>query len=130
MVKFRNAQSYYGNTAEARRRQRANLIPGNSWQKRRISEMRLDCWWETTYLREMRDIYEHYENDRGIGDTPKGELKSEKELIKWWSELTIDNRKFIRKTIMTGITEKCKADTFRCVELCLKEKLALSEKGL
>ncbi|GAI30437.1 unnamed protein product, partial [marine sediment metagenome] len=97
MAKFRNAKSYYGNTAEARKRQRANLIPGNAWDKRRRKKLRLDCWWEVMPLGNIQEIYEMYVNKRVIEDTPKREIKDEKYLDEWWEELTIEDKEWIHK---------------------------------
>ncbi|GAJ16439.1 unnamed protein product, partial [marine sediment metagenome] len=36
MIKKRSKKSYYGNTAEARRMQRSNLIPGGKEERRKI----------------------------------------------------------------------------------------------
>jgi len=36
MIKKRSKESYYGNTAEARKMQRSNLIPGGKDERRKI----------------------------------------------------------------------------------------------
>lgn len=125
--KFRNAQSYYGNTIEARKRQRANLIPGNSWQKRKIKELRLDCWWELSTLKDKRFILEKYENDRDSKSMPKEELKNEIYLNNWWRELSLESKISIYKKAMSGLTKEVRAEIFKDMEKCLKEKL---EKGI
>jgi len=125
--KFRNAQSYYGNTIEARKRQRANLIPGNSWQKRKIKELRLDCWWELSTLKDKRFILEKYENDRDSKSMPKEELKNEIYLNNWWRELSLESKISIYKKRISGLTKEARAEIFKDMEKCLKEKL---EKGI
>ena len=125
--KFRNAQSYYGNTAEARKRQRANLIPGNPWQKRKTKELRLNCWWELSALKDKRFIFEKYENDRDSKSMPKEELKNEIYLNNWWRELVLERKISIYKEIMSGLTKESRSEIFKDMEKCLKKKL---EKGI
>lgn len=93
----RSAESYTGNTEQAKINQRRNLVPGNAWQKRHRKELRLNCWWWTLPLGNIQDIYELCENKRGIEDCPKGELKDEEFLDNWWEGLTIENREYIIK---------------------------------
>jgi hypothetical protein len=93
----RSAESYTGNTPEAKKRQRANLIPGNIWDKRHRKELKLNCWWWTFPLGNIQDIYEMWTNERGIEDTPKSELKDEEFLDVWWENLTLENKEFIKK---------------------------------
>ncbi len=127
--KFRNAQSYYGNTAEARKRQRANLIPGNTWQKRKISSLRLDCFWGYDELGGKQMIYEYFENERNIKDVPKKELKDEKYLDIWWENLDIEERKTINKEVMSWQKPGFRSKHLKYIQKCLKKKLALLEKG-
>lgn len=97
--KIRTKTSYMGNTIEAQKRQRLNLTPGNVWGKQFRKELKLDCWWWTLPLGNMREIYESYENKRDIEDVPKEELKSEEFLDdEWWQELTIEDKDYIVKT--------------------------------
>lgn len=128
MVKFRNAQSYYGRTEQAKKRQRGNLIPGGSWQKKRIKELRLDCWWECMPLVDMQWVFEKYINERYFEDVPAGELKSEEYLDNWWGELSLEDRKDIKKILMANVRKESRSEIFKNVEKCLKEKLALLEK--
>ena len=128
MAKFRNAQSYYGKTEQAKKRQRSNLIPGGSWQKKRIKELRLDCWWECMPLVDMQWVFEKYINERDFEDTPAGELKSEEYLDNWWGELSLENKKDIKKILMANVEKESRSEIFKNVEKCLKEKLALLEK--
>ena len=129
MAKFRNAQSYYGNTAEARKRQRANLIPGNTWQKRRIKGLRFDCFWEYGELEGKQMIYENFENERDTKDVPKKELKDEKYLDIWWENLDLEERETINKEVMSWQKPGFKSEHLKRIQKCLKKKLALLEKG-
>ena len=122
--KFRNAQSYYGNTAEARKRQRDNLIPGNPWQKRRMQEFRIDCFWEYTNLGSKQMIYENIENDRDIESVDKNELKDEKYLDVWWDNLDIEKRKNIYKDVISWQEPKVRSEILNYIGKCLKKKLA------
>lgn len=109
MAKFRNAESYYGNTAGARKRQRNNLIPGNTWQKRRTQDIRFNCWWENSDLETKQFIFEGYENKRNLKDfdaMPKEELKSEKYLGNWWGDLSLEDKKFVYKAMMGPLGPK------------------------
>ncbi len=126
MAKFRNAQSYYGNTAEARKRQRANLIPGNPWQKRRTKELRLDCFWEIIPLKNRQEIFEAFENKRDfkeIKDMPKEELKDKKYLVDWWDKQELEDKKFIYKKEITALTKESISWLLKDIEKCLKKKL-------
>jgi len=135
MVKFRNAQSYYGRTEQARKNQRGNLIPGGIWQKRKTKELRLDCWWEGADLESKQSIFEGYENNRDIEDIPKRELKSEKFLDEWWANLELGNKnkgegkKFIYWWIMDPLPLEQKNPILKHMQECLKEKLTLLKKG-
>ena len=85
--KYRSAESYHGNTAEAKKNQRSNLIPGNIYRKRHVSELRLNCWWKCLPAPDIQSAYQAYENKRFGEDTPKKEWKSEKFLNEWWNNL-------------------------------------------
>lgn len=94
----RSAESYIGNTPEAKRKQRANLVAGNAWQKKHRKELKLNCWWWTLPLGNIQDIYENCENGRGLEDTPKEELKDEKFLDDiWWERQRLEDKEFIVK---------------------------------
>ncbi|GAH54528.1 unnamed protein product [marine sediment metagenome] len=126
MAKFRNAQSYYGNTAEARKRQRANLIPGNPWQKRRTKELRLDCFWESIPLKNRQEIFEAFENKKDfkeIENMPKEELKDKKYLADWWDKQELKDKKFIYKNEITAFTKELISWLLKDMEKCLKKKL-------
>ena len=126
MAKFRNAQSYYGNTAEARKRQRANLIPGNPWQKRRTKGLRLDCFWEIMPLKNKQEIFEAFENKKGfkeIENMPKEELKDKKYLADWWDKQELEDKKFIYKNEITALTKESVSWLLKDIEKCLKKKL-------
>jgi len=126
MAKFRNAQSYYGNTAEARRRQRANLIPGNPWQKRRTKELRLDCFWEIIPLKNRQEIFEAFENKKDfkeIENMPKEELKDKKYLADWWGKQGLEHKIFIYKNEITSLTKESVSWLLKDIEKCLKKKL-------
>ena len=127
MAKFRNAESYLGNTAGARKRQRANLIPGNTWQKRRTQEFRVACFWEYADPRAKQMIYENFENERNIKGIPKKELKDEKYIDNWWRELVLERKISIYKKVMSGHTKESRSEIFKDMEKCLKKKL---EKGI
>lgn len=151
--KFRNAQSYLGNTKEARERQRLNLIPGNRWQKIRTKELRLNCWWEVIPLETKQEIFEGRENDRIIStyakkeagfpellrllkadnlemvDVPKEELKDEKYLIDWWDRQSLKEKEFLYKNDIEALSEETISWLFKDMYKCLKKKLALLEKG-
>lgn len=135
MAKFRRAESYYGRTEQAKKRQRGNLIPGGAWQKRTTKELRLDCWWEGADLDSKQFMFEGYENNRDTEDVPKGELKSEKFLDDWWSDLKLGNKnegegkKFIYWWTINGLDPEQKTLILKYTRECLKEKLALLKKG-
>jgi len=132
MIKKRSRSSYYGNTEEMIQRQRSNLIPGgNIYRKRRISELRLNCFWEYGDLEDKRFIYEGCLNKRDPKDVSEKELKSEEYLNSWWGELELGFKKGIYKAIMEPFTKKEKSFHFKHIEECLKKKLALPiKKGL
>jgi len=126
--KWRSAESYLGNTAEARRNQRANLIPGNPWQKRRTKELRLDCFWEIIPLKNRQEIFEAYENKRSYEDIPKKEeLKDRGYLNNWWGELALESKISIYKEAIAGLTKESRSEIYKDIEECLKKKL---EKGI
>jgi hypothetical protein len=127
--KFRSAESYYGNTAGARKNQRGNLVPGNTWQKRRIRELRLDCWWEGAELESKLFMFEGYENGRRVEDVPEKEMKSEKWLDDWWAELDLKVKKHIYWAIMEALSKEEKAPILEHTRERLERKLALMEKG-
>jgi len=128
MSKFRNAQSYLGNTAEARKRQRANLTPGNAWDKRHKKEMRLNCWWEVFSLKDIQYIYEMYINERVIKDTPKEELKDEKFLNAWWEGLTIEDKEWIYKWDLKAYPKETQSEILKEIYKCLEEKIKEEKK--
>jgi hypothetical protein len=129
MTKFRNAQSYYGNTEEMIQRQRNNLIPGgNIYQKREISEARYNCFWEYSDLEDKRWVYELCINKRDPKDVSEKELKSEKWLDNWWGELELKDKKFIYWAVMDPLSKEEKTPIFLHIEECSKKKLAVSEK--
>ncbi|MBA7568509.1 hypothetical protein ES695_15255 [Candidatus Atribacteria bacterium 1244-E10-H5-B2] len=129
MAKFRNAQSYYGNSEQARKNQRSNLIPGNTWQKRKIKQLRIDCFWEYSSIEDVQMIYEYFENKRDIKDVPKRELRGEKYIDKWWSGLELEVKEDIIKKILSWQTQKFRTRHFKRINKCLEKKLAvLSEK--
>ncbi len=125
--KFRNAQSYCGNTAEARKMQRANLIPGDQKRRRKIRGARYDCWWELSTLKDKQSIFEKYENDRDSKSMPKEELKSKDHLNNWWGELALGSKISIYKEAMSVLTKESRSEIFKDMEKCLKDKL---EKGI
>jgi len=133
MAKFRNAQSYYGNTAEARKRQRANLIPGNSWQKRKTQEFRVDCFWEYGNFKDKRFIYEGYVDNKSLEEyqaMTENELKSEKYLDSWWeNELNLEDKKHIYWSMMDPFTPEERSPILEHIQKCLKKKLAILGKG-
>lgn len=123
MGKFRSAESYLGNTAEARRRQRSNLVGGNIYRKRKVSELRFNCWWEVMPLENTQDIYEICENKRSLEDTPKEELKDEEFLNTWWNKLDFEEKKYIYKNDIVAYDKKTRNWIFNDMEKCLKKKL-------
>jgi len=127
--KKRSKSSYYGNTKEARRRQRSNLVGGNVYRKRQVSELRFDCFFEVMSLENEQEIYENYKNGRSLKDTPKKELKDEKFLNTWWAGLDFEEKKFIYKNDIVAYDKKTRSMIFNDMEKCLKKKLALLEKG-
>ena len=127
MIKKRSKESYYGNTPEARRRQRANLIGGDKDRRRKIQGARYACWWELSALKDKRFIFEKYENDRDSKSMPKEELKNEIYLNNWWRELVLERKVSIYKEAMSGLTKESRSEIFKDMEKCLKKKL---EKGI
>lgn len=122
MIKKRSKESYYGNTAEARKMQRSNLIPGGKDERRKIQGARYDCWWEPSALRNKQSIFEVYENDRASKDVPEEELKGEDYLNNWWGKLVLESKMSIYKKAMSGLTKESRSDIFKDMEKCLKKK--------
>ncbi|MBA7552793.1 hypothetical protein ES705_45369 [subsurface metagenome] len=127
MVKKRSAESYTGNTEEARKMQRANLIPGGKDERRKIQVARYDCWWELSTLRNKQLIFEVYENDRASKNVPEEELKGEDYLNNWWRDLSLGSKISIYKKAMSVPTKESRSEIFKDMEKCLKDKL---EKGI
>ncbi|MBA7589657.1 hypothetical protein ES708_31746 [subsurface metagenome] len=127
MVKKRSAESYTGNTAEARKMQRANLIPGDQKRRRKIRGARYDCWWELSALKNKRFIFEKYENNRDYKDVPKEELKGEDYLNNWWRDLSLERKISIYKEAMSVPTKESRSEIYKDMEKCLRKKL---EKGI
>jgi len=127
MIKKRSKESYCGNTAEARKMQRSNLIPGDQKRRRKIQGARYDCWWELSALRDKQSILKTYKNDRASKDIPKEELKGEDYLNNWWRDLSLERKISIYKKVMSGHTEESRSEIYKDMEECLKEKL---EKGI
>ncbi len=125
MAKFRSAKSYCGRTGQAKENQRGNLIPGGPWQKKRIAELRLNCWWEIADLESKQFIFEGYVNRRDSKDVSKKELESEKYINGWWGELDLEDKKFIYKAIMDPLPKEQKASILKLVQEYLQEKLDL-----
>ena len=129
----RSAESYVGNTEEAKKRQRSNLVPGNTWAKMHRKELRLDCWWWTLPLFDIRAIYEILVNDRMYDSIPKEELKSEDFLDNvWWDSLPVENKEKIVKEVRNAFggdeEDHKKLQDERLEEEIKLEKLA-DEKG-
>ena len=127
MIKKRSKGSYYGNTEEARKMQRSNLIPGGKDERRKIQGARYDCWWELSALRDKQSIFEVYENKRSYKNVPEEELKDRDYLNGWWGELALESKISIYKKMMSGLTEESRSEIFKDMEKCLKDKL---EKGI
>ena len=125
--KKRSKESYHGNTPEARRMQKDNLIPGDQKRRRKIQGARYDCWWEPSALKDKQSIFEKYENDRDSKDVPKEELKGEDYLNNWWGDLVLESKISIYKKIMSRLTKESRSEIFKDMEKCLREKL---EKGI
>ncbi len=125
--KKRSKESYYGNAPEARRMQRANLIPGGKDERRKIQGARYDCWWEPSALKDKQSIFEVYENKRSYKNIPKEELKNEIYLNNWWSELVLESKISIYKKVMSGLTKESRSEIYKDMDKCLKGKL---EKGI
>jgi hypothetical protein len=127
MIKKRSKESYHGNTEEARKMQRANLIPGDQKRRRKIRGARYDCWWEPSAIKDKQLIFEAYENDRASKDVPKEELKGEDYIDNWWRDLSLERKISIYKKATSGLTKESRSEIFKDMEKCLKEKL---EKGI
>jgi len=123
--KFRSAESYYGNSDQARQNQRANLTPGNTWQKKKIKQLRVDCWWEFGDIGDKQITYEHFENERDIKNVPKRELKHEKHIDDWWGELELEVKRDIIKKILSWQDQKFRTRHFKRINKCLEKKLAV-----
>jgi hypothetical protein len=127
--KFRSAESYYGNTEQARKNQRSNISPGNTWQKRKIGQLRIRLFWEDGGLELKQVIYEQFENERAIEGVPKRELKHEKFLDDWWDRKDLEEKKSISKEVLSWQTQKFRTGFFKRINKCLEKKLAeLSEE--
>jgi len=127
--KFRSAESYYGNSEQARKNQRGNLTPGNNWQKRKIRQLRIDCWWEYGDIEDKQITYEYFENKRDIKNVFKRELKGEKYIDKWWLGLELEVKEDIIKKILSWQDQKFRTRHFKRINKCLEKKLAvLSEE--
>jgi len=121
--KFRSAESYYGNTKKARERQRSNLVGGNIYRKRKVSEARINCFWEVISLEDLQWIFEKYVNGRWYKDIPKEELKTEEYLDEWWDKLEYEERKHTYKNAMAVLDKGHRDHIFNDMEKCLKKKL-------
>ncbi|MBA7538125.1 hypothetical protein ES705_30399 [subsurface metagenome] len=108
--------------------------PGNPWREK-VEKLRLDCFWEGGDLEDKQFMFQGYENRRSLEDTPKGELKTEEYLDKWWNRLKLGNkRKHIGKrhiywAMMEPFSEEEKAPILEHIQECLSKKLALLEKA-
>ena len=107
--------------------------PDDTWQKEK-EKLRLDCWWEGADLESKQFMFEGYENNRDIENIPKGELKTEEYLDKWWNSLELGDRrkyegkKFIYWWVMDPLPPEQKDPILKHTQECLNEKLALLEK--
>ena len=127
--KFRSAESYYGNTEQARKNQRSNITPGNTWQKRKIGQLRIRLFWESCNLESKQMIYEYFKNERIIEDVPKIELRGEKHIDNWWDRKDLEEKKSVSKEVLSWQTPKHRARHFKRMNRYLKEELAgLSEE--
>ncbi|GAI81625.1 unnamed protein product, partial [marine sediment metagenome] len=113
----RSKKSYYGNTAEARKMQRSNLIPGGKDERRKIQGARYDCWWELSALKDKQSIFEVYENDRASEDVSEEELKREDRLNNWWGELALESKISIYKKVMSRLTKESRSKIFKDILL-------------
>ncbi|MBA7580752.1 hypothetical protein ES708_22646 [subsurface metagenome] len=127
MIKKRSKGSYCGNTAEARKMQRSNLIPGGKNKRRKIQGARYDCWWELSAFKDKQSVFETYKNDRDYKDVPKEELRSGDYLNNWWREFSLESKISIYKKRISRPTKESRAEIFKDMEECLKKKL---EKGI
>jgi len=125
MTKFRSAESYYGNSEQAKKNQRANLTPGNTWQKRKTKQLRIDCWWGFGDLEDKQRTYENFANERNFSDVPKRELKHEKYIDDWWERLELEVKEDIIKEILSWQDQKFRTRHFRRINKCLEKKLSL-----
>jgi len=123
----RSAESYTGNTEQAKINQRRNLIPGNTFNKRRIREIKLDCWWDNGDLESKQFIFEGCEKGRDADKVPKDELAEEIEMYSWWMSLDIKNKKSIYDLTMVELFGEQKTQILAHVEECLKEKLEVEK---
>ncbi|RXG65863.1 hypothetical protein ES695_05800, partial [Candidatus Atribacteria bacterium 1244-E10-H5-B2] len=118
MIKKRSKKSYCGNTAEARKMQRSNLIPGSQNERRKIQGARYDCWWEPSALRDKQSIFEAYKNKRSYEDIPKEELKSEDYLNSWWRGLSLKSKISIYKKAISRLSKESRSGIYRDMEEC------------
>lgn len=124
MAKFRRAGSYYGRTEQAKKKQRSNLIPGgNIYQKKKVSEARINCFWEVIAIEDLRWIFEWYVNDRFYKDIPEEELKSEEFLDDWWNGLDFEDKKTVYKNAMKRKIPEEREHYLKEIEKCLKKRL-------
>lgn len=125
--KFRSAESYLGNTEQARLNQRANITPGNTWQKRKIRLLRIDCFWEFADIVNKQAFYEYFENERDIYvvKVSKRELKGEKFIDDWWDKLEIEVNQDIIKEVLSWQDQKFRMRHFKHINKCLEKKLAV-----
>lgn len=123
----RSAESYTGNTPEAKINQRRNLIPGNVFNKRRIKELKLDCWWEDADLESKQFIFEGCEKGRDADKVAKDEFTEEIDMDIWWSSLKVGNKKYIYDLMMDEMDKERKTKILNNVEELLKEKLELEK---
>lgn len=122
--KYRNVGSYYGRTEQAKKKQRSNLIPGgNIYQKKKVSEAKINCFWECIAVEDLRWIFEWYVNHRFYKDIPEGELKSEEFLDNWWKGLDLEDKKTVYKNAMKRMIPEEREHYLKEIEKCLKKKL-------
>ncbi|GAJ18103.1 unnamed protein product, partial [marine sediment metagenome] len=105
------------------KRQRANLIPGNAWDKKHRKELKLNCWWWTLPLGNMQEIYEGCEKGRDNRDVAKEELKDEKFLDEWWEGLPVKNKEFIVKNCDGTYRAEDEEDHKKQIDKCLQEQI-------
>ena len=103
--------------------------PGNPWREK-VEKLRLDCWWEYGTVGDKQFMFEGYENSRSLEDTPKGELKTEEYLDKWWHTLKLGNKRkregkrHIHWAMMDPLSKEEKAPILEHIQECLSRKLA------